>query len=224
MYSITDFLERYKEFEAWAEAKYGNDGIKTLEETHNNGRLVKEVKYFRSVRNVLTHNPNGSLKPLIELTDEFKVRFEALCNKLMDNVAQISIPLKEIYWREMSDKVIPTITYMKDRSFSYVPVMNGKKVWGVFSESALFNIVGDGNLSLIDDDAQMFKIGKYIAEYSKDGVFDFIDDDASIDDIRRIFSKAADDNRRLDVLYITTTGDNKGDLVGLVTVWDLPNL
>ena len=224
MYSSTEFLELYKTLERWAETKYGDEGVKGIEQSHHDRRIQAEVRYFRSIRNVLSHNPNGCSKPLIELTDEFKVRFESLCNKLMDNISQVSIPLKEIYKREMSDKVVPTITYMKEKSFSYVPVMNGKKVWGVFSELALFNIVGDGNASLLNDELQLFNIGKYIAEYSVNGVFDFINSNASIDDIRRIFSEAADEGRRLDVLYITSTGNKSGDLMGLVTIWDISSI
>ena len=205
MYKISDFLELYKSLERWAEAKYGEEGVKAIEENHHNKIVQNDVRYFRKIRNVLTHNPNGSSKPLIELTDEFKERFETLCNKLMD-------------------KVVPTINVMKEKSFSYVPVMNGKKVWGVFSESAIFNLVGDGNISLIDEELPLFKIGKYITEYTKNGFFDFVGSNASIDDIRRVFSDAINKGRRLDVIYITTTGDNKGDLVGLVTVWDISSL
>ena len=224
MYKISDFLELYKSLERWAEAKYGEEGVKAIEENHHNKIVQNDVRYFRKIRNVLTHNPNGSSKPLIELTDEFKERFETLCNKLMGNISQISVPYKDIYKREMSDKVVPTINVMKEKSFSYVPVMNGKKVWGVFSESAIFNLVGDGNISLIDEELPLFKIGKYITEYTKYGFFDFVGSNASIDDIRRVFSDAINKGRRLDVIYITTTGDNKGDLVGLVTVWDISSL
>ena len=224
MYKTSDFLELYISLERWAEVKYGEEGVKAIEENHHNKKVQKDVRYFRKVRNVLAHNPNGSSKPLIELTDEFKERFETLCNKLMGNISQISVPYKDIYKREMSDKVVPTINVMKEKSFSYVPVMNGKKVWGVFSESAIFNLVGDGNISLIDEELPLFKIGKYITEYTKNGFFDFVGSNASIDDIRRVFSDAINKGRRLDVIYITTTGDNKGDLVGLVTVWDISSL
>ena len=143
MYKTSDFLELYISLERWAEVKYGEEGVKAIEENHHNKKVQNDVRYFRKVRNVLAHNPNGSSKPLIELTDEFKERFETLCNKLMGNISQISVPYKDIYKREMSDKVVPTINVMKEKSFSYVPVMNGKKVWGVFSESAIFNLVGE---------------------------------------------------------------------------------
>ena len=223
MYSTTDFFELYKSLEIWAKTEYGEEGVKAIE-NHHNRKIQNEVKYFRSVRNILAHNPNGATKPLIELTDEFKSRFELLCSHLMDNISKISIPYKNIYKREMGDRIVPTIAFMKEKSFSYVPIMNGKKVWGVFSESALFNIVGDGKVELINEETQLFNIGKYITEYTNKGVFDFVKSNSSIDDIRRKFSEATEQGRRLDVLYITSTGDSNGDLLGLVTIWDMPNL
>lgn len=224
MYSISSFLELYKSLEIWAVSEYGEDGVKAIEDYHHDRKIKNEIQYFRKVRNLLSHNPNGEGKPLIELTDEFKSRFELLCSNLMDDISQISIPYKEIYKREMSDSVVPTIALMKEKSFSYVPVMNGKKVWGVFSESAIFNLVGDGKFELINGETKFYSIGKYIAEYTKKGVFDFVKGNASIDDIRKMFSDASENGRRLDVLYITSTGDQKGDLIGLITIWDISNL
>ena len=223
MYEISDFLELYKELERWAYTKH-KDGVGGLEKDHPDKRIQSDLTYFRKIRNVLSHNPNGASKPLIELTDEFKEKFEYVCHKLMNNISKISIPYRDIYKREMSDKVLPTISIMKEKSFSHVPVMNGKKVWGVFSESAIFNIVGDGDSSLIQKDTPLYKIGKYITEYSKSGVFDFAKINASIDDIRRMFAESFNEGRRLDVIYITTTGDKNGELVGLVTIWDISSL
>ena len=220
MYSTQEFLERYKNLEEWALRNYPPTGINKLEEEHPNGKIRSDVKFFRHVRNLFSHNTNTG----IELTDEFKNRFEALCNNLMNSVSGISIPFNKIFKREISDKVIPTIAVMKEKTYTYVPVMNGKKVWGVFCEAALFNFVGDGNASLRNDNLKLLELKDYVTEYTSNGVFDFIGTDASIDDVRRLFAEAFNNKRRLDVLYITTTGDIKGDLVGLVTIWDLTKI
>lgn len=225
MYSKDDFLELYVKLERWAKITYGgDDGVMSIEQYHHDKRIKFEARYFRSVRNVLTHNPNGSEKPLIELTDEFKKKFEAFCNLLMNNVSQISIPYKEIYKREINDKVFPTITVMKKNNYTYVPVMNGRKVWGVLCESTVFDIVSNGDASLFQDELQLLGISKYITQYSSSGVYDFAQDDSTVDDICRQFADAIDRGRRLDVIYITTTGNKNGDLVGLVTIWDIPTL
>lgn len=65
MYKISDFLELYKSLERWAEAKYGEEGVKAIEENHHNKIVQNDVRYFRKIRNVLAHNPNGSSKSLI---------------------------------------------------------------------------------------------------------------------------------------------------------------
>ena len=65
---------------------------------------------------------------------------------------------------------------------------------------------------------------KYILDYSNNGIYDFVWSDATIDDVCKIFSDAMDKGRRLDVLYITNTGTSEGELVGLITVWDISAL
>lgn len=223
MYKIEDFMELYNKLESWARTYYGDRGVLDLEQ-YLDGKIREDAQYFRSVRNVVYHNPNNAPEPLVMLTDTFKERFERFCSNLMDDVSQIYIPYKDIYKRQMSDKIIPTISFMKRNSFSYVPVMDDKKVWGVFSEAALFDYVGDGNASSIDEDMPLFKMNKYITKYSEDGSYDFAGTSATIDDIRRIFKEAIDNGRRLDMIYITTTGNQKGDLVGLVSIWDISSL
>jgi len=226
MYSIDEYLELFRELEKWSFKKYNDaDSIKGIENKHPNYGIRKSACYFRLVRNNLTHYPNGKgKKQLILLTDEFKAQFEAFYNYLIGSIKQISVPWDKIKKVEKSDMVMPTVKMMRDLSYTYVPVMNGKKVWGVFSESAIFKIVSDGYLSLIDGNVSLYKIEKYISVYTKDGVYDFISNKATIDEVCTMFSDAVQIGRRLDVIYVTTTGDENGDLVGMVTVWDIANI
>jgi len=220
MYDINEFKELYIKLESWANAKYGKDGMRSIEDEHSDGKVRYDMKYFRNIRNVLTHNPNGC-NPLVELTDEFKLRFEGLCNRLMSSIMQVAVPYANIYKREMSDRVMPTIVRMKEKAYSHVPIMNAKKLWGVFSETALFNIVGDGNIAMINEEARLFEIGKYVTGDINGEFYDFIGEDASIEDARMRFYEAVEKNRRLELLCITTNGNKSGDLVAIVTIWDM---
>lgn len=242
MYNKEEFLELYKKLESWARIRYYNEddndsyygdrnykrypeeGVYALEKNCGNRYIKFEAQYFRYVRNVLTHNSCGDETPFILLTDAFKERFERFCSYLMDNISSIYIPINKIYMREMYHKVMPTIGVMKKKSYSYVPVMNGKKVWGVFSEAALFNFIGDGKASDITEDMQLMNMQSYITRYSKDESYDFAGEDVTIEDVRNIFTDAINNGRRLDMLYITTTGDQNGDLVGLISIWDITSL
>ena len=224
MYKTEDFLNRYRELEEWANGKYGYDCLKRVEDTFYNVNIQKEIRYFKNVRNVLSHNCNNNDDPYIVLTEAFKDRFEKLCWYLMDNVSQIYVPYNQIYKRQMNDRIFPTISIMKKKCYSYVPIMNNRKVWGVFSEVAVFDIVGDGKATAISDDMQLMEMSQYITKYSREGSFDFAGEDATIDDIRNFFIDEIGKGRRLDVIFITTTGDMHGDLLGLVTIWDITSL
>ena len=92
MYKTEDFLNRYREMEEWANGKYGYDCLKRVEDTFYNVNIQKEIRYFKNVRNVLSHNCNNNDDPYIVLTEAFKDRFEKLCWYLMDNVSQIYVP------------------------------------------------------------------------------------------------------------------------------------
>lgn len=76
MYSTSEFLEHYKTLEKWAVIKYGDEGVKDLEASLYDRRTRNEVRYFRILRNLLSHEPNDASNPLIVLTDELKMRFE----------------------------------------------------------------------------------------------------------------------------------------------------
>ncbi len=224
MYNSDDFLQRYREFETWAKKTYGEEGVYRLEKYHYDNKIRHSVSFFRNIRNVLSHNTNDKNEPFVILTDAFKERFESFCHNLMDNISQIYIPKEEIYTREMHHKILPTVNYMKKKSFSYVPIMDGNKVCGVFSEATLFDYIGDGNASDIDDNMLLSNMRSYLTDYSTNGSYDFASETATIEEVREIFSDAISNGRRLDVLYITTTGDQNGDLVGLVSVWDISKL
>ena len=88
-------------------------------------------------------------------------------------------------------------------------------MWGVFSESTLFDLAGKGHLSKVDESTRFVDFGSSIT-YHKNGVYDFVDSNASLEDIRRIFNDAMNERRKLDVLFITSTGTKDGDLLGML--------
>lgn len=84
MYKADEYLEKYKVLEDWANLKYGEGGLWYLEDNHRDRRIRREIRYFRTIRNFLAHNPYETPEPFILLTDVFKDRFDHLRSKLMD--------------------------------------------------------------------------------------------------------------------------------------------
>jgi predicted transcriptional regulator len=138
-------------------------------------------------------------------------------------LSEIAISESDIFKQKLSDPIGPAVKVMKERVFTHIPIMTGQRVWGVFSESTLFDLAGKGLLSKIDESTRFVDLGSSIT-YRKTGVYDFVDSNTSLEDIRRIFNDAMNERRKLDVLFITSTGTKDGDLLGMITVWDIAAL
>lgn len=218
MYNKEEFLQHYMELEQWAKDSSYTD-IKGLEYSEEKESLRNDLYFYRHIRNFISHNSRA--KERLEFTVAFKDDFDALCKHYMRDKSELVI--SKIYKRQMGDAVLPTIKYMREQVYTHVPIMNGKKVWGVFSENTLFEIAAEGGFSAINEQATFLTIRKNIVVNDKscDGVYDFIGRSASLEDIKKKFADARDERRQLEVLFITTDGTPNGDLNGLITIWDL---
>lgn len=144
MYKADEFLEKYSVFEEWANLKYGGGGLWYLEENHHDRNIRKEIRYFRTVRNFLTHNPYETPEPFILLTDVFKDRFDRLRSKLMDKITSVCIPYDNVYKCKMADKVMPTISVMRDKIYTYVPIMKVERYGACFVNPPYLIWLGKG--------------------------------------------------------------------------------
>lgn len=221
MYRPEDYKKAYKEFEQWAKDE-GYEDIGDLERCCSKKSVADDLDFFRRMRNYLSHNPRAEKR--LELTDTFKTDFESLCKQFMVNLTDIAIPSKDIFKREISDAVGPTIKIMKERVFSHTPIMSGRKVWGVFSENTLFDLAEKDEFKSFDGSTRFMDIASYITAYGHSSVYDFISRGTSLEHVKRIFSDAAKKGRKLEVLFITTTGNKDGELVGMITIWDLTTI
>jgi predicted transcriptional regulator len=183
--------------------------------------MRNDLYFFRKIRNFYAHHPNADKR--LKLTDTFKSDFLALCKKFTAELSEIVIPESDIFKQKLSDPIGPAIKVMKERVFTHIPIMTGNKVWGVFSECTLFDLAGKGNISKINESTRFVDFGSSIT-YRKTGVYDFVDSNATLDDIRRIFYDEISKRRKLEVLFITSTGTKDGNLLGMITVWDIATL
>ena len=221
MYSQEDFREHYSQFELWCQDQ-GYEDVEDLQRSCTKRSVAEDLYFFRKIRNFVIHNPRA--KERLSLTDAFKNDFEELCQRFMVNLNDIAIPVKEIFKREISDTLVPTIKIMKERVFTHTPVMMGRKVWGVFSENTLFELAENGEYSRFNESTRFMDIASFITTYDDTSVFDFIGRSATVENVKNIFSEAAKMGRKLDVLFITTTGKKDGDLVGMITIWDITTI
>lgn len=221
MYKKEDFITDFSQLEQWCKDHNYRDvnDLETCLAPYTT--LRNDLYFFRKIRNFYAHHPNADKR--LKLTDVYKSDFQALCRMFMAELSESVIPESEIFKQKLSDPIGPAIKVMKEHAYTHIPIMTGERVWGVFSESTLFDLAGKGLLSKIDESTRFVDFGSTIS-YRKNGVYDFVDSNVSLDDIRRIFNDAMKERRKLDVLFITSTGTKDGNLLGMITVWDIAAL
>ena len=222
MYSKDEYITDYSKFEQWCQ-EHGYADVKDLQYTYPyKSPRWNDLDFYRHLRNYLVHIPDVNQR--IKITEQLKSDFDILRRRLMLDLEDVAIPINRIFKRQISDTIGPTIKIMKERVYTHTPIMNGRKVWGVFSENTLFNLAEKEDFTKFDRNTSFMEIAPYITSYSRTSVYDFITPKVSLDDVKRIFRNATENGHKLEVLFITTTGRQDGDLLGMITIWDLTTI
>ena len=132
-----NILEKYQHNLREAVGVCGKDEVKGVEDSHHNKAIKTEASYFRHVRNIFAHNPNGTDKPLIQLADEFKRKFETFCSKLTDNVSQFYVPYKDIYNEQVGSRAWTSIRAIHDRVLINTLIAKGVDVSVIYGGGIL---------------------------------------------------------------------------------------
>jgi len=221
MYSKEDYLTDFSQFEQWCKDHNYKD-VSDLEYQFTPYTTIRnEIYFFRHIRNFLAHIPRTHRR--LNLTDTFKADFKKLSHHFMAEKSELVIPESAIYKQRMIDPIGPAIKVMRERVYTHIPIMTGNRVWGVFSENTLFELVGRGHYTQISESTRFIDLAQ-IVTYRRKGVYDFVDPDSSLEDIRKAFYEAVNERRKLEVLFLTTTGTKEGDLLGMITIWDLATI
>jgi len=177
----------------------------------------------REVRNVISHYPKERGAFPIEPSDEMIHFLDEMIYKLSHRAKcrNLGIPYKKMYVRSMGDSISETIKVMRDKTFTHVPIVCGRKVIGIFDENALFCYVADNGI--VDLENLVFEdIKNYIdLENREMEVFTFHSKLTFLDELQAEFQKQFDQGKRLGVAFITETGSPNEDVTHMLTAWDV---
>ena len=229
--SVTElFLDKYKQLESEIQFQYrgkakdNRDTEIAFIENKPEFRIYRDgLKWCREIRNLLSHNPKVKnafpIEPsqeMVDLLDELiiKVRSRKTCR-------QVGIPASKMYTRTISDSVVETIGEMRKNAFTYVPIMDGKKVMGIFDENSLFCYVADNGIVDLED-LTFENIKDYIGLDGREmEVFTFHDKGTYLDELQEEFRRQFENNKRVGVAFITENGKRSEAVTHMLTAWDV---
>ena len=222
------FLSMYRVLEGMLGEKYSNSDKKTSSvvmmyiQDPESEPVRQKLDLCREVRNLLTHNADGSGNPVVEPS-------QALLDSLYEIISYVEKPQSALIYSTKAenilrahpyDRILDVMRRMYKHGLSHVPVIADDRIQGVFSKSSIFRyLIEKGSIA---PDARIRELGESIKiTGARDCRYIYLSPAATYIDARRQFENMRGRNNRLAAIFITETGDENGPLLGMITPWDV---
>ncbi len=219
-----EFLDYYRRLETASERLMGTDSrsssIMKLARHRDFQKYKDELDYARQVRNLLTHEAKINGQYGVVPSDSLFQFMEKMVNRLENppTVLQAMTPTKELLMVQANQKVLPLMEEMHRRGLSHIPLLHNKKVQGMFSIETVFQWILDQN-SPFTAQTTMEELANYLAIPQHSYVF--VAPTLLVNNARDLFDKAYDRNCQIKLLLVTHNGRSDGNLLGVVSPYDL---
>jgi len=227
------FLKEYKRFETRVKkiANSTEDSDRFMSIVRDASKICPILEYERDIigdlvalRHVIVHKDRD--KYLAEINDIAFEKLEKIIRYLEKPPSVKDYFACDVYTVKDSEITDIVIKKMCETGYTHVPVYSKNKFIGVFSETSIFEWLGDnicdGNANFKKRSISIFNM-KYLNQ-PEQNFCDFIGEKTSIFDVQKRFENAISKKQRIGALFITKTGKKDEKISGIVTSWDLPNI
>lgn len=223
-----EFIELYKELETAAMRSYGypSDGraVSRLEDRKEFSKISTELAYCREVRNLLQHRPKVKDRFLVEPSPEMLQLLRDTLERVSNPVRchDIAIPFEKMYWKTMDDLVLPSMKGLKEGTFTHIPILDNRRVVGIFSVNALFSYLLAHELESLTAKTRFGDMADYLRlDAHPSEIFVFERNNAPIDEVEEHFERALRKGRRVGMVFLTENARPTDKLLGIMTAWDI---
>jgi|SRR5690554_3119776 len=186
-----------------------------------------DLKEFAQLRNAIIHNTHFSGSSVGEIIAEPVDEVIELYEELLNKVTRPKCA-KDMYRKINQDSVLTAtlnttlmkiIKSMYRRKNTCVPIIENQKLMGVFSENVLLTLIAkkgvvDYNKLKIKDIIKLIDIDSHQGEY-----FSFCKIKDDIFTIKELFQEKH--NKRLEMIFVTSSGKRNENILGVISAWDI---
>ncbi len=185
-----------------------------------------DLRAFARLRNVIVHNPDCRVaEPIAEPHDYIVKKYENIKNELFNPpiaLNTIAVPSRDIFTTTMDARALRVMKNMDENAFTFVPVVQGRKMLGIFSESTVFSYLVKNQIFAIDENVLIKEFSRFIPiDAHENEYFEFVPKNTLVIDIETLFQRGLKNNKRISVIFITERGKQEEEILGLITPWDL---
>ena len=224
------FLRQYRMLEGLLEKRYSGHKLTTgsvvIEYLRDpdSAPCRAQLDLCREIRNLLSHNADEAGEPVVEPS-------EAMLRAMDDILAHVQqprmavdygTPQEKILFAHPNDSALDLMRHMQRMGYSHVPVRDRSGLVGVFSAASLAFYVAENGFEGLDDALRVGEL-KRALDFTRERSekYMFMPTDATLPAVRDAFQKRDERNSRLSVVFITSDGTREGEILAMLTPWDV---
>ena len=195
---------------------------KAMKKDNRLKQFKKELNILKNMRNIEAHNQNSDDYVKID-----KKSFDLLNDiiKILEKpLVSYDVATKNVTNRDLKDNVLEAVELMRKNKFSYLPINDKGKFFGVFSAEVLFNYFYDTGETFLDNTITFKTLEDYltISKHVNEN-FSFKSRKYLVSKIEDEFMSSYKDNKSLSAVFVTENGNKEEKIIGIITAWDVLN-
>ena len=225
------FMELYKHLEGvvatFVKARPTDSPVWVFENQlrKSDDRVKKEraEKYsvIRAIRNILAHDEMKNQDPFIVSDDTIEFLKEEI-NLLEEQKTAIDIcvPFSRLLYATKNSLVTAIASMMLEKGITNVPILNERKVIGMFNGKAFIHIMKSRKEVQINESTKMKDIKQFLYLDMNDGIrYEFVAKNAKLDILDQAFRR--NQKGKTELLIVTETGDKYEPILGVISPHDI---
>ena len=221
------FFDKYRELERLILQKFPdaerNSPVFYLVHKPGYEKYAVQLECCREIRNLISHYPKEKgafpIEPSVEMVRFLEELIYRMSNR--PKCRDVGVSFKNMYWRTMKDSVTEAMAAMREGSFTHVPILEGRKLIGMFDPVSLFNYLADSS-SVDLENLTFADIRDYLSlEGRRMEIFTFHHQFMFLDELQEVFQKQYRKGRRISAAFLTNTGSRDENIIAMLTSWDV---
>jgi predicted transcriptional regulator len=187
---------------------------------------LHELSRFAELRNSIVHwhgvtrDEQAIAEPHLEIVARYERLVQSMLKPLKAHA--VTIPMNTIYTTTLDHYALSVIRDMHAKVYTHVPVMEDKRLFGVFSENTILSYLAVNEIVGADPTIKIREFRDFIPlRAHKSETFKFIPRNASLAEVTALFRESLQNKERLGAVFMTTNGKETEDVLGMITAWDV---
>lgn len=194
-----------------------------LKKSDDREKRERGEKYsvVRQVRNILAHDEMANKAPFIvcDSTISF-LREEIVYLEEQKTALDICVPFSKLLYATKNSLVTVIATKMLEKGITNVPILDEKKVIGMFNGKAFIHIMKSRKGVSITDSTKMKDIRQFLYLDMNDGIrYEFVAKNAKLDTLDQLFKRTP--KGKTELLIVTESGDKYEQILGVISPHDI---